>query len=177
MTMTRGSAFVGLIIWMTVASAGIAAENPNTSDAKSSFETIKGLAGDWIVVDPEEEEKGKIAFTYKVVTASNAVLETYHPGRADEEITVYHMDGADVVLTHLCSMGPQSRMRAPGQASGNSISFEFVSATNMKTPDDAHIHKMALTIEGADRIKTVWTMHRDGQAAGDFPFDLERIKK
>lgn len=174
MTMTRASAFFGLIVWMTVASAGIAAEDPNTSDAKSSFEIIKGLAGDWIIANPEDEEKGKVAFTYKVVTASNAVLETYHPGRPDEEITVYNMDGGDLVLTHYCSLGPQSRMRAPGQVSANSITFEFDSVTNMKTPGDAHIHSMALTIADADHIKTTWTMHRDGQAAGDFLFYLER---
>lgn len=177
MTVIKGSACFGLIIWMTVASAGIAAENPNASDAKSSFEIIKGLAGDWVVVDPGEDEKGKIAFTYKVVTASNAVLETYHPGRPDEEITVYNMDGGDLVLTHYCSLGPQSRMRAPGQVSGNSISFAFDSVANMKTQSDAHIHNMALTIVDADRIQTVWTMHRDGRTAGDFPFDLARSKE
>ena len=40
----------------------------------------------------------------------SAVTETLFPGTAHEMMSVYHMDGDDLVLTHYCAGGNQPRM-------------------------------------------------------------------
>jgi hypothetical protein len=91
-----------------------------------------------------------------------AVVETVFPGTPHEMVTVYHADGADLVLTHYCMEGNQPRMRAR-DASGSRFDFKFDGGTNIDPRRDRHMNSASLELVGDDEIRTEWTELADSK--------------
>jgi len=54
-------------------------------------------------------------------------------------ISVYHLDGDRLILTHYCEVGNQPRMQATSfDPKSNEIDFNFLDATNMPIPTPTH---------------------------------------
>ena len=92
-------------------------------------------------------------------------------------MTVYHLDGDNLVATHYCAMGNQPKMKAKQSRSSEKIVFECQGGTNMKSENDSHIHGGTLTVVDKDRLNAVWHHFVDGKSAGDNEFVLVRKKK
>jgi hypothetical protein len=146
--------------------------------AKSRFERIKSLAGDWTGTAPAEMQGVPMDVHYRVTAGGNAVEETIMPGSDHEMVTMYHLDGDKLALTHYCVIGNQPHMVAASEgATGGEIEtirFEFAGASNMASPEAGHMHQMEMTIEGKDHLKTHWTFFDGGKASHDATFDLKR---
>jgi len=62
-------------------------------------------------------------------------------------VSMIHLDGPDrLLLTHYCALGNQPRMQASVSSDGKVITFNYVDATNLATPDSGHMQKMILTV-------------------------------
>src|SRR5262245_42832626 len=96
----------------------------NASPAAQAFERLKALQGDWVDVDGTLGEKGGIAVTYRVSGAGHTVVETFPVGKKQEMVTVYHLDGETIALTHYCTSNTQPRMVSRG-LEGNRLVFDF----------------------------------------------------
>ena len=107
----------------------------------------------------------------------SAVVERQFPGTPMEMITVYHLDGDEVMLNHCCVLGNQPRLKAAVGDRKNTIKFSFVGATNLTSKDDPHMHEGWLTFVSKDSIKSSWTKFVDGKAAEEHSFELIRKKK
>jgi hypothetical protein len=155
----------------------------------SGFEKLKQLAGEWVPVDEarpqpgekkdEKAEKKPDATpicVYRTVSAGSAVQETLFPGTPHEMVTMYHLDGADLVLTHYCALGNQPRMRAEASADPNKLVFKFAGGTNIDAQKDTHMHDLTLTFVGPDRIRAEWTLYEGGKAGGVKTFEMIRKK-
>jgi hypothetical protein len=94
---------------------------PPPSAAADAFAKLKTLHGDWIDVDGTFGEQGKVAVTYRVTGGGNAVVETFPAGTANEMVTVYHVDGRKLVLTHYCTSNTQPRMTSNTRVATTSI--------------------------------------------------------
>jgi hypothetical protein len=92
-------------------------------------------------------------------------------------VTMYHLDGDDLVLTHYCKLGNQPRMRAEPAKEANKIEFKFIGSTNLKSEDEQHMHQATLTIDGKDHFKTEWVSCKDGKTCHQVGFDLVRKQK
>lgn len=138
------------------------------------FDSIKSLEGDWVL---EDTENASVEISYRNVSASNIVIETYHPGRSTEETTVHYIDGGDLLLTHYCSLGPQSHMRLEKDAATDRFRYRSFDTTNMKTKNDRYMQSMELRIVSSTRIEATWTMFKDGKHAQSFPFKLKRKER
>jgi hypothetical protein len=151
---------------------------PKDDAKQASLDRFKQLAGDWTGKMSEGDGKEPIDVTvnYKVTSGGHAVMETLGPGSEHEMITVIHPDGDDLVLTHYCMIGNQPRMKAEGKSDGNKVAFKFVSATNMKSDKDMHMHDVVFTFIDQDTLKTEWTNYNDGKPAGTAVFNLKRKK-
>ena len=141
------------------------------------FETLKKLAGDWVEIGPDSKPTDKIVSSIRVTSGGNTVQETLFPGSDHEMVTMYHLDGEDLVLTHYCMLGNQPRMRAEPGTDVNRIVFKFSGATNLRSNDEQHMHQAALSIEGKDRYKAVWVSCKDGKACHEAKFDLVRKQR
>ena len=61
--------------------------------------------------------------------------------------SVYHLDGADLRVTHYCAAQNQPRLRATSFGTDNSdIRFSFVDITNLRSPSDGHVSGLENTI-------------------------------
>jgi hypothetical protein len=141
------------------------------------FKALKNLAGDWVAVGKDGKPTIKVISSIRVTAAGTAVQETLFPGTDKEMVTLYHLDGKDLVLTHYCMLGNQPRMRAEPGADVNRIVFKCTGVTNLKSKDAHHMNEATLTIEGKDRFKAVWVSCKDGRACHKAIIDLVRKPK
>jgi len=144
-----------------------------------AFERLRGLAGEWTgkaYHTGGAEQKGEdTRVVYQVVGAGSVVMETLFPGTPHEMVTMYHMDGKELILTHYCAAGNQPTLRAAPMTDAKTLSFDFVRGTNMK-PSDMHMHSVTFTFADDDHLKSVWTSQADGKPGDRAVFELARKK-
>lgn len=134
-----------------------------TTPASAALERFKALAGDWVSAeDGEMLKKGDLVARYAVTAGGSAVLETVFPGSPHEMVTLYHLDGPDLVLTHYCMEGNQPRMRARN-AKAPHIDFAFDGGTNIDPKKDRHMHSASFDLVAADEIRSEWNELADGK--------------
>ena len=146
------------------------------ADAKSAvFDKVKSLEGEW---EGTATEGGKVTnkvTTFKVVSGGSAVLSELDPGTPGEMITMFHMDGTDIIATHYCAAHNQPRMRAPASADPNNILFQFKDATNVG-PNEGRMDSVRLIIVDANHHIQEWTF-RDGDNVHTGRFEFHRKGK
>jgi hypothetical protein len=133
----------------------ITAANP-----ASMLDAVKTLEGEWVMTD----DKGvtSTAAIFRVTSNGSAVREIMFPGTPHEMTNMYHMDGANLLVTHYCAMGNQPRMRAAA-TEGATIAFAPDSVTNLKTPADSYMGSMVMTFSGPDSVSVAWTGVKAGK--------------
>jgi len=131
-----------------------------------ALERLKSLEGDWSgpAVWDQDGKKGSVEFkvSYKVTAAGKTVVETMFPGTPGEMMTVYYVDGEDLVLVHYCTSGNQPRMKLKPSEDPNDLAFRCTGGTNMKERD-SHMHSVRLTMKDADHLRGAWSSTKDGQ--------------
>jgi hypothetical protein len=142
-------------------------------EAQVIFDKIKSLAGDWVAT--KGEHKGNVALSLRVIAGGSAVVEREFPGTPQEMITVFHLDGSNLMVNHYCMLGNQPRYKAKMDENDNTIRFEFAGVTNA-SKNDAHMHEGQLKIVDKDTITSTWVMFKDGKSAGEHVFELSRKK-
>jgi hypothetical protein len=136
---------------------------PAAGAGSAGLDRLKALAGEWIAAeDGEMTRKGDLVSRYAVSAGGTAVVETVFPGTPHEMVTVYHLDGSDLVLTHYCMEGNQPRMRAR-QADGARIDFAFDGGNNVDPARSRHMNSAWIEFVGADEIRSQWTEIADGK--------------
>jgi hypothetical protein len=79
-------------------------------------------------------------------------------------VTMFHMDGDRLMLTHYCVAKNQPRMTARSISDdGNEITFEFLDGTNLPSRDKGHMDKAVYKFVGDGRFTTRWTWYQDGK--------------
>ena len=154
-------------------SAALVAMGQAKSPALQGFEKLKALEGDWIDVDGIFGEKGKVAVTYRVTGAGHTVVETFPVGTAYEMVTVYHLDGNTLVLTHYCTSNNQPRMSSKG-LQGNALMFDFAGGANIDPATTSHMHGAKIEFVSADEIKATWENWKNGKADHAATFHVVR---
>jgi hypothetical protein len=147
-------------------------EMPSQKPSSPVFDRIKALAGEW-----EGKASGGMAVreSYRVVSNGSAVMNVVDPGGEHEMITMFHMDGQNVMVTHYCAAGNQPRMVTKPGAKPNTIEFAFKDVTNITQPGEGHMSGLVLTIDDADHHRQEWMFRQGGKDMHDV-FDLVRKK-
>jgi hypothetical protein len=153
------------------------ADEKATTAASQRFEALKKLAGDWVEIGKDGKPTDKVVSSFRVTAAGTALQETLFPGSDHEMITMYHLDGTDLILTHYCVLGNQPRLRAEPDSDANKIVFKFIGGTNLKSANDQHMDHATLTLAGQDHIQAVWVACQDGKACHEVKIDLARKQK
>jgi hypothetical protein len=139
---------------------------------KDAFAALKKLVGTWEMTSPDGQ---KLNVIYKVTGAGSALIETQFPGQPHEMVSVYHMDGKDLYMTHYCAAGNQPTMKYIPGKDKKVLFFDFVRGSNMKLTD-MHIHSAKIMLNGADAIKSDWTGWMNKKKGDTVTFDLKRVK-
>ena len=132
-------------------------------DAKAAFARLKTLEGEWKVTGDGSHHDAKII--YKVTGAGSALMETQFPGTAHEMISMYHLDGDDLKMTHYCAAGNQPRLKLDREGSKpDAYSFVFDGGSNLDPAKDMHIHSLRITFLEGGKVETDWGCFMDGKA-------------
>ncbi len=149
--------------------AMLAASAVAQTDSQKAFATIKNMPGVW---EGESRDGHPLQVTFKVVSGGSAVMSEILGDH--EMISMFNLDGADrLILTHYCAAGNQPRMQASVSRDGKTIIFNFVSATNLESPDAGHMQRMVLTLLDDNHHTEDWTFIDHGKERKEF-FDLRR---
>lgn len=139
------------------------------SHAQAQFEKIKSLAGEWQGEGPE----GKVTVVYEVVSNGSAVMERMQSAGQPGMITMYHLDGDHLMMTHYCAAMNQPRMRAAEGADANVLAFNLMDITNLTDPAAGHMKGLTMTFRDANHLTADWTFEENGKETSG-PFELER---
>jgi hypothetical protein len=146
----------GILTGSTPAGPGSGAE---------AFEKLKALVGHWEI---EKTNMNKASLDLELTSGGTAILEKFHMvenGKPVEMTTLYYLDGGDLKLTHYCMAGNQPTMRGAYSPETNTIKFDLVSISNLKSADDGHMHHATYTFIDKDHFKTTWTFRKDQKDA------------
>lgn len=138
---------------------------------KSAFAELKKLAGTWEMKSPDGDTMKVI---YKVSGAGNTLVETQFPGDPHEMISIYHLDGNRLLMTHYCAAGNQPTMVYKPGKDAKVMLFDFLRGSNMK-PTDMHIHTAKIMLLGKDQIQSDWTGWVDNKKGPTTSFKLKRV--
>jgi hypothetical protein len=154
-------------------------------DAKAAFARLKTLVGTWKGKTSHEQQaakkngddhhKGEYTVTYKLTGAGSALVETQFPGKAHEMVSVYHLDGDDLRMTHYCAAGNQPHVKLDrANSTADELVFVFDGGTNLNPEKDMHIHGLKITFDKDGHIKSAWDGYMGGKKAGTTTFDMTR---
>jgi hypothetical protein len=158
---------VGMSLLLVLAATAVAVE----SDAQRSFDKLKTLAGSW---QGKTISGQPVDVTFRVTSGGSAVLSEIMG--EENMITMFHLDGDRLLLTHYCGTGNQPRMKATASPDGKTLTFEFLDATNLGSPQAGHMHRVIFTFPDAEHHTEEWFFVRDGKEAAHQRFNLERKK-
>ena len=151
-----------LMVALIVALPALAADQgAQTYDALSALEALKALEGDWVGTSASGGTQS--AVRYEVIAGGNTVVKTYAMGKANEMLTIYHMDGDELLLTHYCALNNQPKMRFETSDTPGEIRFAFAGGTNFDPEVDAHAHEGWTRIAADGTIETESIGYSDGK--------------
>ncbi len=131
---------------------------------KSAFEYIKTLAGDWNRVGgPGHHGGGTSVISFKISAAGSIVTETYNAGQPNEMISVYHMDGNTMLMTHYCALQNAPVMKFEKTGKPGEIKLAFFGGTNFDPKVDAHAHEGVIEVKGPDSFETTSVGYAGGK--------------
>ncbi len=123
------------------------------SAAGAGLERLKKLAGTWVMADDDGKPTDQVVSVIRVTAGGSAVHETLFPGQPHEMVSLYHLDGGDLVMTHYCMLGNQPRMKADPKSAPNQIHFQFAGGTNLDVTKDKHMHEGTITFVDDDHLE------------------------
>jgi hypothetical protein len=146
--------------------------NNGSVDAHTAFARVKSLAGDWEgrTAGPDS---APARVEFRLSGGGSTVVERMFPGTEHEMVTVYHMAGEDLVLTHYCAMGNQPRMKLVSGGAAGELVFDFVGGDNIEPATTTHMHTGRMTIS-SESYEARWTVYREGREAGSHGFAMKR---
>ncbi|MBI2826111.1 MAG: hypothetical protein HYX69_15640 [Planctomycetia bacterium] len=133
-------------------------------DAASAFEFLKSLTGEWERSGDEHDHGGKSqSVAFRETAAGSAVMETIFAGEPMEMISMYHMDGDKLLLTHYCALQNAPVMRFEKSDRPGEIKFVFHGGTNFDPQVDAHVHEGVMRIKDANTLESSFVGYTGGK--------------
>jgi len=155
-------AMVGLLV-----GAAAAAEKeehhhgaPPARDAR--FEFLKQLAGTW--VGEAEGDMPRATLEFRVTAGGHAVEEREFLDTPMEMVTLYHMEGKDLVATHYCMIGNRPRLHAAEKVVENTLTFSCAGTPGGAVSHaDEHVHGWAMRLDAAGQLVYTAEMVKGGE--------------
>ena len=142
-------------------------ENPH---AAAQLDKLKALEGDWVATGGAMPG---MTVSYGLTAGGSTVVETLMEGTDHEMITMYYLDGDDLVLTHYCVLGNQPHMQAR-PSTDDTITFDCYGGGNLADHSAQHMHRGVFIFEGADRLRTAWSSFEGGEELETLHIELAR---
>ena len=139
--MKRNSLLLTILTLASLAAYAGEAKTPGPVDAAAAFERLKTLVGEW---QADTGAMGRARVSYELVAGGTVLVERETGEKIEPMLTVYHLDGNRLLLTHYCMAGNQPRMQARAfRPDAGELEFQFLDATNLAAPTVAERRQAA----------------------------------
>ena len=157
------------------------------SEAQTSFEAMKTLAGDWegpVKTDMPAEAKVDIKplhVSMRVTSRGNVLVHEVQeaatpldPAKYDPPVTMLYVDADRLTLVHYCDAGNRPRMTGKISPDGKTLEFDFADLSGSN--ENGHMYHSVFTIVDANHHTEDWTYMLPGDKPVHAHFDLQRTK-
>ena len=163
--MKRNFMIAAAVAWMTCSALA-------QSAPQQSFDKMKSLAGNW----EGKSNMGDVKVSYRLTAGGSALMseiQSKMDGKSEDMISMIHLDGGRVLLTHYCAAGNQPRMQATLSPDGKSVTFDFVDGTNITSSQPGHMQRVIFTFVDQNHHIEEWHFATPGKEMVQ-KFDLQR---
>ena len=151
----------------------IAAEEKQSKIAPSpAYDKMKTLVGSWDGTANEGGKQMPVSARFQLIAGSSVLAGWLGEGTPHEMVTMFHMDGNNLMATHYCAAHNQPRMALVSGTDPNRLVFKFKDGTNIQ-PDAGHMQQVAFAFDGSDRHGEEWTWIENGKEETTH-FDFKR---
>jgi hypothetical protein len=171
---------VGLILLLAgvICSSTLGSSEADEGTGAAALNQLRGLAGEWegsFEWTGARTATGQMSATYSETGNGSAVVESLAVDGVPSMTSVYHLDGANLRMTHYCAAQNQPRLIARRiDIAKGILDFEFVDATNLRSPDAPHVYGLEMRLLNADHITLAFLFEGDGKRSKEF-IDLKRV--
>ena len=155
----------------------LSAEQTASSNALGQ---IKALTGNWSGTfkwTGGRHDSGSMNATYYVTGNGSAVVENLMNESTPVMTTVYHLDASDLRMTHFCGAQNQPRLKARRiDLDHGAIDFDFVDATNLRSPDAPHVHGLEIRLIDPNHLILTF-LFQSGSVESREEINLKRTEK
>jgi hypothetical protein len=168
--------FIWLIAVPAISGQNHAHEDKKDLDltpARAAFERFKKLEGNWKGRSTKGWEE---TVSYKTIAQGSVVVGTSFDAHPNETmLTMFHLDGDRLMLTHYCVAKNQPRLVATSFTDdGKTITFTFLDGTNIPSRDRGHMDKAVFRFLDDNHMTSQWTWYQGGKESWMEEIQLER---
>jgi hypothetical protein len=174
-----------LLLTIAVVLISVTGAVPASSDAQTSFDKLKSLAGNWegpITLTPPQPEMSSdnpIHVSLRVTSRGNALVHEMQeagtpedPAQYDHPVTMFYLDGDRLLLTHYCDAGNRPRMAAKISSDGKTVEFDLLDVSGGN--EHGHMQHVAFTVVDPNHHGEDWPYLMPGDKPMRAHFDLQR---
>jgi hypothetical protein len=177
---------IGIAVMLIAAtigpSAGVFANDAADSAERSArmFEHMKTLVGEWqgtFEWTGGRTGAGDLRATYALTGAGSVIMEHLQMGGSVPSMSsLYHLDGADLRMTHFCAARNQPRLKASRVGAGaERADFALVDATGLTK--NGYVQAASIQIVDADHVTITFEFGGGPpQMSGTEHIKLERVR-
>jgi hypothetical protein len=167
--------FALFLFLLCVTSVFLGDEHKSAIAPSASFDKMKSLDGSWTGAMVEAGKDYPATTRFKLVSDGSALMSWLGEGSPYEMITVFHMDGKDLMATHYCAAHNQPRFIEVAGGKPNQVVFRFKDGTNIG-PHDMHMQEVIFTFDGPDHHTEDWSSVDASGTVTTGHFDFKRKK-
>jgi hypothetical protein len=139
--------------------------------AQKSFDQLKSLTGNW---EGKTSDGKTVQVSFRDTAGGSALMSEIQGHGPESMVSMFNLDGPNrLLLTHYCGAGNQPRMTASASPDGKTITFDFLDATNLESPEAGHMQRLAITMLDPNHHVEEWTFADHGKQMKEV-FDLQR---
>jgi hypothetical protein len=154
-----------VVLMALVLSCGVLllADEQQSKIAKSpAFERMKTLVGSWKGTVNEGGAQLQRKARFKMISDDSALAHWLDEDAPHEMLTMFHMDGDQLMATHYCAAHNQPRMVLVSGGDPNRLVFKFKDGTNIQ-PDAGHMQQVAFVFDVPNHHIEEWTYLLNGK--------------
>jgi len=128
----------------------------------SAFDKMKTLMGSWEGTAREGGTDLPKTTRFQMVAGSTVLAGWLNEGTAHEMVTMFHMDGNNLMATHFCAAHNQPRMVLVSGNDPNQLVFKFKDGTNIHS-GSGHMQQVTFIFDGANHHLEDWIYIENGR--------------
>jgi hypothetical protein len=152
-----------LVAVVALAGLGLAQQSNPPARSTAAFEKLKSLAGEWEGSASEGGKEIPATTSFRLVSDGSALMDVLGFGTPHEMVTMFHMDGSDLLATHYCAAHNQPRFLLVSSSEPGVVAFEFKDATNLSSPAAPHMVGVKFTLLDPNHHVEDWAFLANGQ--------------